>query len=184
MEFAPCTRVHTAARESGAWDHYCRVTMGPVHLYHDGTKHGFNGFARSLGYLDWASQPRPFREYAGAERFALYPMPGAATGGYAPRAPTYDRLFDPRTSEPAPLTAGAIGDVLRHALGLSAWKQYQTSRWSLRVNPSSGNLHPTEAYVISGPIDGLSETPAVYHYAADPLGRSLGSGVTISCWSR
>ena len=33
-------------------------------------------------------------------------------------------------------------------MGLSAWKQYRQSRWALRVNPSSGNLHPTEAYVI------------------------------------
>jgi SagB-type dehydrogenase family enzyme len=33
-------------------------------------------------------------------------------------------------------------------MGLSAWKQYRESRWALRVNPSSGNLHPTEAYVV------------------------------------
>jgi SagB-type dehydrogenase family enzyme len=59
-----------------------------------------------------------------------------------------------------------IGDLLRHSLGLSAWKQFRESRWSLRVNPSSGNLHPTEAYVIaaSGAFHG------VYHYAADRHG--------------
>jgi nitroreductase len=33
-------------------------------------------------------------------------------------------------------------------MGLSAWKAYRDSRWALRVNPSSGNLHPTEAYVV------------------------------------
>ena len=37
-----------------------------------------------------------------------------------------------------------------HALGLSAWKQFGASRWALRVNPSSGNLHPTEAYIVAG----------------------------------
>ncbi len=68
---------------------------------------------------------------------------------------------------PEPLNAPAIGDVLRHALGLSAWKQFGASRWSLRVNPSSGNLHPTEAYVVCGPVHGLAGTPGVYHYAAD-----------------
>ena len=36
------------------------------------------------------------------------------------------------------------------ALGLSAWKEYGGSRWALRCNPSSGNLHPTEAYVVAG----------------------------------
>ena len=43
-------------------------------------------------------------------------------------------------------------------MGLSAWKQYGASRWALRVNPSSGNLHPTETYIVS---DG-----DVFHYAA------------------
>ena len=33
-------------------------------------------------------------------------------------------------------------------MGLSAWKQYGSSRWPLRVNPSGGNLHPTEAWIV------------------------------------
>jgi SagB-type dehydrogenase family enzyme len=114
----------------------------PVHAYHDGTKHHFHRFARSLGYLDWASQPNPFRSFAGAPEMPLSPRPDA------------------------PITI--IGGVLRHALGLSAWKQFGASaRWSLRVNPSSGNLHPTEAYVIAGAAPGLGDAPAVYHYAPD-----------------
>lgn len=35
------------------------------------------------------------------------------------------------------------------------------------MNPSSGNLHPTAAYVICGGLEGLSTTPAVYHYGPD-----------------
>ena len=66
-----------------------------------------------------------------------------------------------------PVSAPALGDMLRHALGLSAWKRFGSSQWSLRVNPSSGNLHPTEAYVICGTLPGLVDQPAVYHYAAD-----------------
>jgi SagB-type dehydrogenase family enzyme len=50
---------------------------------------------------------------------------------------------------------------------LSAWKEFRGARWSLRVNPSSGNLHPTEAYVIAGPISGLTDRAGVYHYAPD-----------------
>ena len=118
----------------------------PVHAYHDGTKHHFHRFARSLGYLDWASQPNPFRSYAGTAIVSLPPGPQAA--GSSPQCV-------------------ALGDVLRHALGLSAWKQYGASRWALRVNPSSGNLHPTEAYVIAGATPGLGEAAGVYHYAPD-----------------
>ncbi|OLD20295.1 MAG: hypothetical protein AUJ01_04355 [Acidobacteria bacterium 13_1_40CM_3_65_5] len=108
-----------------------------VHSYHDGTKHHFHHFARSLGYLDWASQPSPFRSFRGAPEVPLSPRPDAPPS--------------------------SVGDALRHSLGLSAWKQFRGSRWSLRVNPSSGNLHPTEAYVVSG--SGLHH--GVYHYAAD-----------------
>jgi SagB-type dehydrogenase family enzyme len=35
------------------------------------------------------------------------------------------------------------------------------------VNPSSGNLHPTEAYIVCGAVRGLADRPAVYHYASD-----------------
>ena len=35
------------------------TAIDAVHRYHDGTKHHFTRFARSLGYLDWASQPNP-----------------------------------------------------------------------------------------------------------------------------
>ena len=125
--------------------------LARVYQYHDGTKHHFNRFARSTGYLDWASQPHPFRSFAGAPVFVLPPHPDALA----------------LVSAREPLDAALVGDVLRHSLGLSAWKEFRESRWSLRVNPSSGNLHPTEAYVIAGPVAGLGETPAVYHYAPD-----------------
>jgi SagB-type dehydrogenase family enzyme len=138
-----------------------------VFLYHDGSKHNFGRFASSLGYLDWASQPRPFRSFDGAPIFNLYPRPDAP----APSAPlpsaTYDQLSGGSPIPPAPITAAAIGHFLRYSLGLSAWKVFRESRWSLRVNPSSGNLHPTEAYVATGPSTDFGGTPGVWHYAAD-----------------
>jgi len=76
-------------------------------------------------------------------------------------------LFSDGVRHPAPVTATAIGDLLRHALGLSAWKVFQRARWALRVNPSSGNLHPTEAYLVMDAIQGLADVPGVWHYAPD-----------------
>ncbi len=117
--------------------------------YHDSTKHHFNRFARSLGYLDWATQPDPFRRYQGAPLRALPHDPLA-------RGVPYAALFS--AAVPAqPVTTHAIGEFLRCSMGLSAWKQYGQSRWALRVNPSSGNLHPTEAWIVH---DGR-----VWHYA-------------------
>jgi SagB-type dehydrogenase family enzyme len=141
-------------------------TLAKVYNYHDGTKHHFQRFARSLGYLDWASQPRPFRGFAGAPVFPLYPAPGAPADGYAPGRSTFDQACELEVP-PKQISAAAIGDVLRHALGLSAWKVFKTSRWALRVNPSSGNLHPTEAYVVCGAVAGLAGRPALYHYVPD-----------------
>jgi SagB-type dehydrogenase family enzyme len=131
-----------------------------VHRYHDGTKHHFQRFARRrLSRLGVAAAA--FRGFAEARVFPLYPAPGVPGG-------TRDATFDEVTSRYAgTISAAAIGDVLRHALGLSAWKVFKTSRWALRVNPSSGNLHPTEAYVVCGTVDGLAGRPAVYHYAPD-----------------
>ena len=122
----------------------------PVRLYHDGTKHHFHRFARSLGYLDWASQPNPFRSFAGADVIALPPNPQSN-----PQSAIRDPQF------------AALGDILRHALGLSAWKRFGASHWALRVNPSSGNLHPTEAYVVAGASPAFAGAPGVYHYAPD-----------------
>jgi len=131
--------------------------------YHEATKHHFNRFARSLGYLDWATQPDPFRRYAGA---SLHHLPRVSPGSRHPERvdpgamPTvdvpYDSLFEPHPA-PHPIDEQSIGEFLRCSMGLSAWKQHGSSRWALRVNPSSGNLHPTEAWIVH---DG-----SVCHYA-------------------
>jgi SagB-type dehydrogenase family enzyme len=154
-----------------------------VYRYHDGTKHHFHRFARSLGYLDWASQPRPFRTFADTASFPLYPAPGAGAEADAPPGVTFDQACRMEVTAVA-LTSTAIGDLLRHALGLSAWKRIDTSRWALRVNPSSGNLHPTEAYVIAPAMLGLADRPAVYHYAPDRHLLELRGLIDEEAWER
>ena len=71
------------------------------------------------------------------------PLPRARVADAVPYAALYDGDVAPR-----PIDEHTVGEFLRCSLGLSAWKQYQASRWALRVNPSSGNLHPTEAYIV------------------------------------
>jgi SagB-type dehydrogenase family enzyme len=63
----------------------------------------------------------------------------------------------PSTAAPAAINLESIAEFLRCSMGLSAWKRYGATRWALRVNPSSGNLHPTETYV--------AWNGSVYHYA-------------------
>jgi SagB-type dehydrogenase family enzyme len=112
--------------------------------FHEATKHHFNRFARSLGHLDWATQPDPFRRYPGAPISRLHPSSGRAA--LAADVP-YGSLYEPGAAA-HPIDDRSIGEFLRCSMGLSAWKQYGQSRWALRVNPSSGNLHPTEAWIV------------------------------------
>ncbi len=127
--------------------------------YHERTKHAPGRSARSLGYMDWATQPDPFRRYEGARRV---PLERFETGG----GPAFDAVYRPEQIEPAALDRASVSRLLFDTLALSAWKRFGNNRWSLRCNPSSGNLHPTEGYLCLPAIDGVADTPAVHHYCA------------------
>src|SRR5512134_1797125 len=76
----------------------------------------------------------------------------------------YDQLFRPAEGSGSPLDGASLGLFFELSLGLSAWKESGPSRWALRNNPSSGNLHPTEGYlVLSTDIDD-ELVAGVYHY--------------------
>ena len=126
--------------------------------YHRVTKHHYNRFARGPGYLDWATQPEPFRWFEGAPRL---PLPMLV----ADDTPPFHRLFGREAPAPRPLGPESLSRFLELSLAVSAWKQAGDSRWALRCNPSSGNLHPTEGYLVCGPLPGLNSTPGVFHYA-------------------
>ena len=151
-----------------------------VYRYHDRTKHHLDRYAQSLGYMDWASQPNPFRRFEGARLIPL-PLPRIQA------EPTYDAILAPAAA-PAPIGIKAISDLFFFSLALSAWKQVEgldgqvASRWSLRVNPSSGNLHPTEGYLVCGPAAGLAEFPGIYHYAPFEHGLELRRRLTDDEW--
>ncbi len=122
--------------------------------YHQRTKHRLDRYARSPGFLDWDNQPDPFRRYDGSQRLALPLLQEDPPGGL--------RTLYEGAKEAQRLDRAAIGAVLELSLALSAWKQAGGSRWSLRINPSSGNLHPTEAYLLLPSLEGLK--PGLYHY--------------------
>lgn len=142
--------------------------------YHEETKHHDRRYARSLGYLDWASQPDPFRRYEGC---ALTRLPRGV-----PQPPVaFDRLYDAAGIAPRPLTLDALADFLRQALAVSAWKRFQAARWALRVNPSSGNLHPTEGYLVLPEVPELGAR-GVFHYRPDVHALERRASIDASAW--
>src|SRR5262249_25382136 len=76
---------------------------------------------------------------------------------------TFAQIYAP-CETPAPLSVATVGALLELSMGLAAWKEYGPDKWALRCNPSSGNLHPTEAYVISSNVPGLDD--GLYHYVS------------------
>ncbi|CAH8250771.1 unnamed protein product [Arabidopsis lyrata] len=130
--------------------------------YHNQTKHSFTGYARGPRGLDWANQPNPFRRYLSAPLLPLqHPNHDDDDND---DSPLYSCLFD-SLPPPKPISLATISHLFYHSLALSAWKTTGSSTWPLRVNPSSGNLHPTEAYLIAPPIPSLSQSAFVAHYA-------------------
>jgi len=132
-----------------------------VRAYHARTKHRFEAYAEGPGQLAWDAQPAPFRHYAGAP---LCELPLAADRFERP----YARLAEPPATPVMP-ELNSVGALLELALGISAWKTLWPSRWALRCNPSSGNLHPVEAYLLAANLPGVAN--GLHHY--DPENHSL-----------
>ena len=151
-----------------------------VIAYHVRTKHHFNRYARSLGYLDWANQPNPFRRFDGTQLVRL-PLLKADE---EPRSPSYDAIYQPGSVPVQPLTNRTVSRFFELALGLSAWKKAGESEWALRNNPSSGNLHPTEGYVLLPSAEGLDLKPGLYHYAPREHGVELRADCSPAAISR
>jgi SagB-type dehydrogenase family enzyme len=154
-----------------------------VRSYHDATKHRFGRMARSAGHLDWANLPHPFRSFEGCETVDLVrAFAEAASDPSGWSLTTYESLFAsaPRT----PMAAGlpALSVFLRFSLGLSGWKQDPWSRWALRVNPSSGDLHPSEGYVLIGPGVVPDAAAGVLHYQPERHAVERRARVADDAW--
>jgi SagB-type dehydrogenase family enzyme len=141
--------------------------------YHERSKHHLHRYARALGYLDWDTQPDPFRRYAGAtlQRLPLVTAPERP----AQAVERYDAIYVPSLRPPRPFDRAALAQLFQDSLGLSAWKEHQGHRWALRMNPSSGNLHPTEGWLV--------DASGVYHYAPREHALELRVELDASRWS-
>jgi hypothetical protein len=131
--------------------------LARVLAYHERTKHRLERYAAGPETLDWDSQPDPFRRFEGAPTIRL---PLAADRLATP----FGALSLPETVTPQALSLETVGILLELSLGLSAWKEYGPDRWALRCNPSSGNLHPTEGYVVCLSVPEVPD--GVYHYVS------------------
>ena len=129
-----------------------------VFNYHEQTKHNFNKYAKSLGYMDWKNQPNPYRSY---EDVRVVQLPLC----FENITPPYHLIFDKVPS--APLQIESLSQYLQFSMGISAMKSDGYNSWALRCDASSGNLHPTEVYVILPPMKGVSQKTTICHYSVE-----------------
>lgn len=137
----------------------------PVFAYHQRTKHRFERYARGPDTLDWDAQPEPFRHFAGAPRIGLPALAEALNAPALAAAMRCPLAALPHAGEAATVDAASLSVLLQLALGITAWKSFGPDRWAVRANPSSGNLHPVEAYLVMRGIAGFAD--GVYHYGPD-----------------
>ena len=140
--------------------------------YHHFTKHTVEKLYSNRHFLDWANQPDPFLKYKGSSRKAL-----------SDKIDRSERTFEQSVNKFLSGLSGSfeesefdsmefdsfISNLLFYSVAISAWKQIKGAdhKWALRVNASSGNLHPTETTVILGDVSSSSINSGVYHYRAD-----------------
>jgi SagB-type dehydrogenase family enzyme len=141
--------------------------------YHQATKHTYQSVRTNARYLDWHNQPDPFRIYEGVPTIHLPPEPGSPnTGTFAAMAALAEKTKLPAEDaserrEKIQLDLTRLSRLLWHSMAVSAWKKVPGTggRYSLRVNPSSGNLHPTETHIALRAFAGVED--GLYHYRAD-----------------
>src|SRR6266704_3048735 len=115
--------------------------------YHEATKHTVQSLRLSQHVLEWENMPEPFRHYEGVPVLDLPadpPPPGGST---------------PATEGPV-----FLSQLLFYSAAISASKLVPSTgyRYALRVNPSSGNLHPTEFHFLTRGLKGWPD--GLYHY--------------------
>src|SRR5271170_1533416 len=126
--------------------------------YHEFTKHTAEKLRRTRYSLDWANMPNPFRHYEGVPILDLPADPPA------PQIPALEVLDGTAGNTLAKDGAAFLSQLLFYSASISATKRVPSTggTYSLRVNPSSGNLHPTEFHFCTR---GLVDWPdGLYHY--------------------
>jgi SagB-type dehydrogenase family enzyme len=126
--------------------------------YHEFTKHTVESLRRNPHILDWENMPDPFRHYEGAP---LLDLPADPPPLETPVLQVLQGVSGVTSASNGP---AFLSQLLFHSAAISASKRVPSTgfRYALRVNPSSGNLHPTEFHFLT---QGLTDWPdGLYHY--------------------
>ncbi|MBZ0186387.1 MAG: SagB family peptide dehydrogenase [Candidatus Obscuribacterales bacterium] len=153
------------------------VADSEIYAYHRLSKHTVESlFSRGTG-LDWSNQPDPFLTYSGTDVIEL-PLDFVVSSRsiFETISESICEFYggDEKSAlesglEIEPGGLGFLSNLLYYATAISAWKQIKGTdhKWALRVNASSGNLHPTETYLLLREDFATDLAGGFYHYRVD-----------------
>jgi SagB-type dehydrogenase family enzyme len=121
-----------------------------VVLYHEFSSESHGSVFRRAPGVDWGAAPPDFKIYADVPHVVL------ARRGTPEDMPLGEALRR-RAAGTARLSLRELGDMLYLSAGITA-----TRGGIKRASPSSGNLFPSELYVIARAVEGLAS--GLYHY--------------------
>jgi len=126
--------------------------------YHELTKHSVEALQRNRPHLDWANMPHAFRHYEGVPVLDLPADPPA------PQISALEVLDGKTGNSFARDGAEFLSQLMFYSAAISASKRVPSTGdvYALRVNPSSGNLHPTEFHFCTRRLANWPD--GLYHY--------------------
>ena len=126
--------------------------------YHELTKHSAESVRRDHHYLDWVNMPNLFRHY---EDVPILDLPSDPP---APQISALEVLEGKVGNTSARDGAEFLSQLMFYSASSSASKRVPStgSTYALRVNPSSGNLHPTEFHFYTHGLEDWVD--GLYHY--------------------
>src|SRR5947209_20455496 len=117
--------------------------------YHESTKHSAESVRQTPHVLDWANMPDLFRHYEGV------PILDLPAGPPAPETSMIEVLEGVSGTTSEVNGSAFLSQLLFYSAAISAGKRVPSTgyRYALRVNPSSGNQHPTEFHFLSRALE-------------------------------
>jgi SagB-type dehydrogenase family enzyme len=141
--------------------------------YHEATKHSYWSVRSGEHFLDWASQPSPFKVYPDLEPILLA-RDVAHTGVPALQA-ICSRPMNAGFNKEAIPTLSQLTHLLFHSAGITKVKSHGGDEISFRAAACAGALYPIEVYLVCGDLPDLQA--GVYHFSPADFGlRRLRSG--------
>ena len=126
--------------------------------YHNGTKHSYESIRTNPHYLDWETQPIPFKVYSKLEPIPL-PQHLSSSGVAALSA------ISSMSAHPdghLVLKSETLAEIIFLSAGITKRRRYPGGEISYRAAACTGALYHIDLYLVCGDLPGL--VAGVYHF--------------------